>query len=120
MTATVARSAELTERKPLGQMLVKVMTTTDHKIIGNLYFTTALAWWHAAFAAGKDDAPVMQPQLDFAKAFAERLPIVPLMFRSIRLWHPTNVRGVVFDPSGRPCFAEVFMFGPPTPNKGKP
>ncbi len=48
MTTTVARSAELSERKPLGQMLVKVMTTTDHKVIGNLYFTTAMAWFLAA------------------------------------------------------------------------
>ena len=29
-------------------MLVKVMTTTDHKIIGNLYFTTAFVWFIAA------------------------------------------------------------------------
>jgi peptide/nickel transport system substrate-binding protein len=76
--------------------------------------TSALAWWNAAFAAGNDDAPVMQPQLDFAKAFAERLPIVPLMFRSIRMWHPTNVRGMSFDASGRPGYADVFVFGGPT------
>jgi ABC-type transport system substrate-binding protein len=79
--------------------------------------TTALAWWNAAFAAGNDDAPVMQPQLDFAKAFTERLPIVPLMFRSIRMWHPTNVRGMSFDASGRPCYADVFVFGGPTPTR---
>jgi cytochrome c oxidase subunit 1 len=48
VTATVARSAELSERKPLGQMLVRVMTTTDHKVIGNLYFTTAMLWFLAA------------------------------------------------------------------------
>ncbi len=47
MTATAARSAELSERKPLGQQLVRVMTTTDHKVIGNLYFTTAMAWFMA-------------------------------------------------------------------------
>ncbi|WP_183098635.1 aa3-type cytochrome oxidase subunit I [Nocardioides pelophilus] len=33
------------ERKPLGQMLVRAMTTTDHKLIGNLYFVTALVWF---------------------------------------------------------------------------
>jgi len=48
VTATVARSAELDERKPLGQLLVRVMTTTDHKVIGNLYFVTAMAWFVAA------------------------------------------------------------------------
>ncbi|MDZ5622874.1 cbb3-type cytochrome c oxidase subunit I, partial [Nocardioides sp. HM23] len=47
MTTTVARSAGVGERKPLGQLLVRVMTTTDHKVIGNLYFVTALAWFMA-------------------------------------------------------------------------
>jgi cytochrome c oxidase subunit I len=47
VTATVARSAEVTARRPLGQMLVRVMTTTDHKLIGNLYFITAMAWFMA-------------------------------------------------------------------------
>lgn len=83
--------------------------------------TTALAWWNAAFAAGNDDAPIMQPQLDFAKTFADRLPIVPLVFRSIRMWHPTNVRGIAFDASGRPCYADVFVFGGPiATRKGRP
>lgn len=77
--------------------------------------TLSLAWWHAAFAVADSSMPV-----DLPNAFAERLPIVPLMFRSIRLWHPTNVRGISFDPSGRPSFADVFVFGPPTPAKGKP
>ncbi len=45
MTATLARNADLTERKPLGKQLVQVMTTTDHKLIGNLYFGTAIAWF---------------------------------------------------------------------------
>ena len=31
-----------------------------------------------------------------------RLPIVPLMFRSVRMWHRTDVRGLAFDASGRP------------------
>ncbi|WP_449867064.1 aa3-type cytochrome oxidase subunit I [Nocardioides bizhenqiangii] len=47
MTTTVARSAEVGARKPLGQLLVRVMTTTDHKVIGNLYFVTAMAWFMA-------------------------------------------------------------------------
>ncbi|MBM9461381.1 cytochrome c oxidase subunit I [Nocardioides sp. zg-536] len=45
MTATAARSADLTARKPLGQQVVRVLTTTDHKLIGNLYFVTAMAWF---------------------------------------------------------------------------
>lgn len=61
MTATVARSAELSERKPLGQMLVRVMTTTDHKVIGNLYFVTAMAW----FMAGGIMALLMRSELAY-------------------------------------------------------
>ncbi len=45
MTAVAARSTDMPERKPLGQMLVRAMTTTDHKLIGNLYFVTALVWF---------------------------------------------------------------------------
>jgi ABC-type transport system substrate-binding protein len=80
-------------------------------------------WWDAVFAAGNDDWPTMQQQVEpatAAKEFAQRLPIVPLMFRSVRMWHPTNLRGVAFDASGRPCFADLFLFGAPTPSKGKP
>lgn len=76
-------------------------------------------WWGAAFAAGGDDWPVAALQtnsLDLAaaqKAFAEREPIIPLMFRSVRLWYRSDVHGIVFDALGRPCFADAFMFGAP-------
>ncbi|HUS33592.1 MAG TPA: ABC transporter substrate-binding protein [Kofleriaceae bacterium] len=83
----------------------------------------SLIWWDAVFAAGNDDWPVMQPQVDpaaAAKEFAVRLPIVPLMFRSVRMWHPTNLRGLAFDGSGRPCYADLMLFGVPTASKGKP
>ena len=43
---TAARAADVPEtrpqRKPLGTVIWKVMTTTDHKVIGNLYFATSL------------------------------------------------------------------------------
>jgi len=83
-------------------------------------------WWGAAFAAGGDDWPVSALQtgsLDPAaaeKAFAQRAPIVPLMFRSVRLWYRTDLHGVAFDALGRPCFADAFLFGPPVPSRGKP
>ena len=44
---TLARSADLSQRKPLGQQIVRALTTTDHKLIGNLYFGTAMAWFLA-------------------------------------------------------------------------
>ena len=65
--------------------------------------------------AGGDDTLVQARQAfdsaAAAKAFAERLPIVPLMFRSVRMWHRTDVRGLSFDASGRPSFADLFLFG---------
>lgn len=86
--------------------------------------TAQPAWWAAAFAAGGDDWALPQLQqgaLDpaaAAKAFADRVPMIPLMFRAVRLWHRTDLHGVTFDASGRPCYADVFVFG--TPTKAKP
>jgi MarR-like DNA-binding transcriptional regulator SgrR of sgrS sRNA len=100
--------------------------------IGQLAEPLAMAptWWAAAFALGNDDWPVAQMQagsLDVAVAdreFAARLPIVPLMFRSVRMWHPTNLHGLGFDTSGRPSYADIHVFGPlasgKAPVKGTP
>jgi peptide/nickel transport system substrate-binding protein len=74
----------------------------------------ATAWWGAAFAAGGDDWVARQlaaGPLDPAAAaaeFARRLPIVPLMFRSLLLWHQSDVRGLGFDASGRPGLADLY------------
>jgi ABC-type transport system substrate-binding protein len=88
--------------------------------------TSSALWWGAAFQAGGDDT--LQSQLaagaiDAAAASKElsaRLPILPLMFRSVRMWFPTNVRGLALDAFGRPSYAEVSLFGAPIPAaKGK-
>jgi hypothetical protein len=82
--------------------------------------TAPLAWWAAAFGAGNDDTLIKLGVFDAAtaaKAFEQRLPIVPLLFRSIRMWHRTDVRGVSFDAAGRPCFADLFLFGAPVRNR---
>ena len=77
-------------------------------------FAAPAVWWGAAFAAGGDEWPVAALQtssLDVdaaAKAFAERAPIVPLMFRSVRMWYRSDVHGIAFDAIGRPCFADAF------------
>jgi peptide/nickel transport system substrate-binding protein len=83
----------------------------------------ASAWWASAFAAGHDDWPVAQlatgalDRAAAATAFGERMPIVPLMFRAVRLWHRSDVRGLTFDASGRPSYAELFFFGAPVRTK---
>ncbi len=87
----------------------------------------ANAWWGAAFAAGADtwaEQRLATGAIDNAaaqKAFGERLPIVPLLFRAVRIWHRTDVHGLGFDGSGRPSYAEMFLHGDPArPGKGKP
>ncbi|MEO6775051.1 MAG: ABC transporter substrate-binding protein [Kofleriaceae bacterium] len=83
-------------------------------------------WWGAAFAAGGDDWPVAALQTETldvtaaARVFAQRVPIVPLMFRSVRMWFRTDLHGVAFDALGRPCFADAFLFGAPVPTRGRP
>jgi ABC-type transport system substrate-binding protein len=79
-------------------------------------------WWSAAFAAGNDDWAASQVSLDpavAAREFAQRLPIVPLMFRSVRMWHPTNLHGVAFDASGRPLYADLYLFGAQIPFRSR-
>jgi len=36
------------QKHTLGQQVVRILTTTDHKVIGNLYLSTAFAWFLAA------------------------------------------------------------------------
>jgi peptide/nickel transport system substrate-binding protein len=74
----------------------------------------AAAWWGAAFAAGNDDwarGQLATGALDPAAAareFASRQPIVPLMFRSLLVWHRVDVHGLAFDASARPGFADLY------------
>jgi hypothetical protein len=80
-------------------------------------------WWAAAFAAGNDDSELLSLEQGadpsvLAKQFADREPIVPLLFRSVRLWHRTDLKGLELDALGRPCFADAFLFGSPV--RGKP
>jgi cytochrome c oxidase subunit 1 len=46
VTATASHpAAATTERKPLGQQLARILTTTDHKLIGKLYLVTSFGWF---------------------------------------------------------------------------
>ena len=49
-TAATARSADgaPADRVPKGSTVVKWITTTDHKVIGNLYFITSFVWFMLA------------------------------------------------------------------------
>jgi peptide/nickel transport system substrate-binding protein len=83
-------------------------------------------WWGAAFAAGGDEWPLgglQRGALDgqaAARAFTERVPIVPLFFRGVRMWYRSDLRGLAFDALGRPGFADAYLFGAPTPSRGRP
>jgi len=78
--------------------------------------TVAAAWWGAAFAAGNDtwvQLRLASGSLDpgeVVRQFAIRLPIVPLMFRSLLVWHRAEVHGLGFDASGRPGLADLYWF----------
>jgi len=111
-TLSAVSASELRDRATRG--------TTD-LWIGQLAapITIGWAWWSAAFTAGGDDwatarlAAGTLVAADAQKEFAVRRPIVPLMFRGVKMWHRTDVRNLRFDATGRPCFAELFMFGLP-------
>ncbi|HEX7838883.1 MAG TPA: hypothetical protein VF469_15505 [Kofleriaceae bacterium] len=66
------------------------------------------------FAAGNNDWARRQLQagaIDPAVAAAEfrrALPIVPLMFRSVVIWHHVDVHGLGFDATGRPALADLY------------
>src|SRR6476646_672228 len=45
MTTTAAHPTTVTGRRTLGQQVVRVLTTTDHKLIGKLYLGTSFAWF---------------------------------------------------------------------------
>mgnify|MGYP002652706868 CR=1 FL=1 len=54
MALDVSAIGELEARRPFparigpkGNLIYKLITTTDHKLIGNLYFTTAMFWFIA-------------------------------------------------------------------------
>ena len=61
MTATAAQPTTIAPRKTLGQQAVRIMTTTDHKLIGKLYLVTSFAW----FLIGGAMAMVMRSELAF-------------------------------------------------------
>jgi cytochrome c oxidase subunit 1 len=63
MTATAERvaTARVAPARPLGQQIVKVLTTTDHKVIGKLYLGTSFFW----FIAGGIMALLMRSELAF-------------------------------------------------------
>ncbi len=71
----------------------------------------------AAFAAGGEGFAAAQMTtaplaIDVAlTAFAQRLPILPLFHRAIRVHHRVDVRRVAFDATGRLLYPDMFLFG---------
>jgi ABC-type transport system substrate-binding protein len=114
--------------EPAPQFRDRIVKGTADLYINQLSMpiTNASLWWAGAFAAGGDSWAMQQlatgtvDPISAQKHFSAGLPIVPLIFRAVRIWHRTDVRGLVFDASGRPCFAEVHLFGEPQKSRGKP
>jgi len=71
----------------------------------------------AAFAAGGDSwagAQLAAAQLEVdpaLAAFGQRLPIVPLFHRAIRVHHRADVRRIGFDASGLLRYGSMYLFG---------
>ena len=62
MTATASHTAAaVTTRRPLGEQVARILTTTDHKLIGKLYLGTSFAWFLIAGAM----AMLMRSELAF-------------------------------------------------------
>jgi len=110
------------EAVPADKLRDRVAGNTCDLWIGQLAAPVgfATAWWGMAFAAGNEgwvQTRLAAGELDpaeVAKQFADRLPIVPLMFRSLLIWHRTDVHGLGFDALGRPGLADLYWW------KGKP
>jgi MarR-like DNA-binding transcriptional regulator SgrR of sgrS sRNA len=107
---------------PVAQYATRVRDGTADLWIGQLVAPSANAslWWGTAFAAGNDDALVRMfasGRFDAGaagKQFDARLPIVPLMFRNVKLWHRTDVRDLNhFDARSLIWFADLHLFGKP-------
>ncbi len=71
----------------------------------------------AAFAAGGDRwagerLALAQIEVDAAlAAFGQRLPILPLFHRAIRVHHRADVRRISFDATGVLRYGNVYLFG---------
>ena len=61
MTTTLDAPSRSVERPTLGQRIVRMLTTTDHKLIGKLYLGTSFAW----FLAGGIMALLIRSELAF-------------------------------------------------------
>lgn len=104
------------EAEPADRLRARVASGDCDLWIGQVAapISVASAWWGQAFAAGNDDwaqLRLVNGALDPAAAareFAARLPIVPLMFRSLLVWYRSDVHGLGFDASARPNLADLY------------
>ncbi|HTM23386.1 MAG TPA: hypothetical protein VL172_22845, partial [Kofleriaceae bacterium] len=71
----------------------------------------------AAFTAGGDhslDRELARHPIDAGQAqslFAERLPVLPLFHRALRIHHRADLRGVGSDRVGRLQLADMYLHG---------
>jgi ABC-type transport system substrate-binding protein len=109
------------EAVPAGVLRDRVARNDCDLWIGQIAAPVGIAavWWGAAFAAGNEDwarrqlaAGAIDPGAAVTE-FRRTLPIVPLMFRSLLIWHQNEVHGLGFDASGRPALADLYWFRAP-------
>ncbi|HTJ43127.1 MAG TPA: ABC transporter substrate-binding protein [Kofleriaceae bacterium] len=103
------------------QLAERISKGTLDLYIGQLPLVTAAPGlaWASAFEAGGDAwarRALAGGSIDPAQAkaqFAKALPIVPLYFRALRVYHRSDLRGLGFDGIARLGFADLFAFGAP-------
>jgi ABC-type transport system substrate-binding protein len=115
--------ASVTEKVSAATLRGRIATGNLDLYIGQVAapYTQSEMWWAIAFGAGGDPwaatamaaGPLATPAA--RTAFAQRLPIVPLMLRTLKLWYRTDMRGLDFDHAGLPCLAQMFTYGKPRP-----
>jgi MarR-like DNA-binding transcriptional regulator SgrR of sgrS sRNA len=113
-------ASTLVELTP-AQMAERVRDQTYDIRVDNLALPTrdAGAAWAAAFAAGDDDWAARKlatgplDGLAVRAAFAERLPIVPLVHRALRVHHRADLRRVELDALGRIGLADAYFAAAP-------
>ncbi|MCA9678335.1 MAG: hypothetical protein KC464_25130, partial [Myxococcales bacterium] len=118
--------AEITEL-PAGEFATRVARGECDLYVGQLPALGAdpALLWAAAFAAGGDAwarGQLAGGAVDVGAArreFADRLPVLPLFHRALRVHHRTDVRGLVLDASARIGFADLFTWGAPARSKGR-
>ena len=87
-TAAPRASTAAAGKKPLGEQVVRILTTTDHKLIGKLYLITSFAW----FLIGGLMAMLIRAELAYPGHAGRQRPALQPAVHDARHDHAAAVR----------------------------